>query len=121
MFHGIHIFLSHIFYNIHKVLDKYIFLLELTDEMLTEISYVQISQYRTKVMKKLIDKPKIPSKIAADTGIKLNHISNVLNQLKENNLKRILFCGTGALLSPTSTQQGLTIPGICHAVSITGV
>lgn len=34
--------------------------------------------------------------------------------------KRILFCGTGALLSPTSTQQGLPIPGICHAVVIEG-
>ena len=33
-------------------------------------------------------------------------------------LKKLLLCGTGALLSPTSTQQGETIPGICHAVSI---
>lgn len=31
---------------------------------------------------------------------------------------RILFCGTGALLSPTSSQQGESIPGVCHAVSI---
>lgn len=42
----------------------------------------------------------------------------LLNQLQEGKLKRILFCGTGALLSPTSTQQGLPIPGVCHAVSI---
>ena len=42
----------------------------------------------------------------------------LLNQLNEGKLKRILFCGTGALLSPTSTQQGLSIPGVCHAVSI---
>ena len=42
----------------------------------------------------------------------------LLDQLKEGKLKRILFCGTGALLSPTSCQQGLPIPGICHAVSI---
>ena len=42
----------------------------------------------------------------------------LLNQLNEGKLKRILFCGTGALLSPTSTQQGLPIPGVCHAVSI---
>lgn len=45
---------------------------------------------------------------------------HLLNQLNEGKLKRILFCGTGALLSPTSTQQGLPIPGICHAVSIVG-
>jgi stage V sporulation protein AD len=44
----------------------------------------------------------------------------LLNKLKAGKLKRILFCGTGALLSPTSTQQGLPIPGVCHAVSITG-
>ncbi len=43
-----------------------------------------------------------------------------LNQLDSGNIKRILFCGTGALLSPTSTQQGLPIPGVCHAVSIRG-
>ena len=43
----------------------------------------------------------------------------LLSQLNTGKLKRILFCGTGALLSPTSTQQGLAIPGICHAVSIT--
>ncbi len=43
---------------------------------------------------------------------------HLLNQLNEGKLKRILFCGTGALLSPTSTQQGLPIPGVCHAVSI---
>lgn len=43
---------------------------------------------------------------------------HLLNQLQEGKLRRILFCGTGALLSPTSTQQGLPIPGVCHAVSI---
>lgn len=44
----------------------------------------------------------------------------LLDQLNSGKLKRILFCGTGALLSPTSTQQGLSIPGVCHAVSIVG-
>ena len=44
----------------------------------------------------------------------------LLDQLNNGKLKRILFCGTGALLSPTSTQQGLPIPGVCHAVSIIG-
>ena len=46
--------------------------------------------------------------------------SHLLNQMHTGKLKRILFCGTGALLSPTSTQQGLPIPGVCHAVSIFG-
>ena len=44
--------------------------------------------------------------------------SELLGKLSKGKLKRILFCGTGALLSPTSTQQGLPIPGVCHAVSI---
>ena len=44
----------------------------------------------------------------------------LLDKLSKGKLKRILFCGTGALLSPTSTQQGLPIPGVCHAVSIAG-
>ncbi len=42
----------------------------------------------------------------------------LLDQMQSGQFKRILFCGTGALLSPVSTQQGLPIPGICHAVSI---
>ena len=45
---------------------------------------------------------------------------HLLDQLNKGRLKKVLFCGTGALLSPTSTQQGLPIPGICHAVCITG-
>jgi len=45
---------------------------------------------------------------------------DLLNKLKFGKLKKILFCGTGALLSPTSTQQGLPIPGVCHAVAIQG-
>ncbi len=44
----------------------------------------------------------------------------LLERLKRGKLRHILFCGTGALLSPTSTQQGLPIPGVCHAVSIQG-
>ena len=45
---------------------------------------------------------------------------HLLDKLHAGKLKRILFCGTGALLSPTSSQQGLSIPGVCHAVSIQG-
>ena len=43
---------------------------------------------------------------------------HLLDRLNRGELGRILFCGTGALLSPTSTQQGLPIPGVCHGVSI---
>ena len=60
--------------------------MELSDEMLTEISYVQISQYRTKVMKTLDGSVKIPSHIARDSGIRTNHISKVLGELKNHEL-----------------------------------
>ena len=60
--------------------------MELSDEMLTEISYVKISQYRTRVMKSLDGEVKIPSKIAKDSGILTNHISATLKQLKEHEL-----------------------------------
>lgn len=39
-------------------------------------------------------------------------------QLKEGKLKRILLIATGALMNSTSMQQGETIPGIAHAISI---
>ena len=42
----------------------------------------------------------------------------LLNGMAGGRWKRILFCGTGALLSPTSTQQGESIPSICHAVAL---
>ncbi|HIR10186.1 MAG TPA: stage V sporulation protein AD [Candidatus Avoscillospira stercoripullorum] len=42
----------------------------------------------------------------------------LMNRLLKGKLRHILFCGTGALLSPLTTQQGESIPGICHAVSL---
>ena len=44
----------------------------------------------------------------------------LLDKLNRSKLKKILFCGTGALLSPTSAQQGLPVSGVCHAVIISG-
>ena len=60
--------------------------MELSDEMLAEISYVKISTYRTKAMKALEDEVKIPSIIAKDSGIRTNHISKVLSELKAHEL-----------------------------------
>ena len=42
----------------------------------------------------------------------------LLDGMKQGRWRRILFCGTGALLSPTSSQQGESIPSICHAVAL---
>lgn len=42
----------------------------------------------------------------------------LFNQLKQKKLNKILLIATGALTNATSTQQGETIPGIAHAISI---
>ena len=58
----------------------------LSDEMLKEMSYVKISQYRMKVMKSLDGDVKIPTVIAKDSEIRPNHISKVLAELKSHEL-----------------------------------
>ena len=40
----------------------------------------------------------------------------LLRGMREGKWNRIIFAPTGALLSPTTTFQGESIPGICHAV-----
>ena len=42
----------------------------------------------------------------------------LFKQLKDKKIKRLLLIATGALTNSTSSQQGETIPGIAHAVSI---
>ncbi|MDR0384103.1 MAG: stage V sporulation protein AD [Christensenellaceae bacterium] len=42
----------------------------------------------------------------------------ILNKLQSGEYKKILFIATGALLSPTTSFQGETIPCIAHAVEI---
>ena len=39
-------------------------------------------------------------------------------ELKEKRIRRLLLVATGALMNSTSTQQGESIPGIAHAISI---
>ena len=41
-----------------------------------------------------------------------------LKQIEDGTLKRILFVPTGALLSTVSFNEGMTVPGIAHAVVI---
>ena len=44
--------------------------------------------------------------------------AKLLPGLASGQWKRVLFCGTGALLSPTTVQQKRSIPAVCHAVVI---
>ncbi|CAB1240822.1 stage V sporulation protein AD (uptake of pyridine-2,6-dicarboxylic acid) [Ruminococcaceae bacterium BL-6] len=44
--------------------------------------------------------------------------SIILQQLQQGQLNSVLFLGTGALMSPTSQQQGESTPGIAHLVHL---
>ncbi len=45
---------------------------------------------------------------------------HLLPRLACGELKNLLFCGTGALMSPLTANQGETIPGICHLIVLEG-
>lgn len=44
--------------------------------------YILISTYRVKTLKAIGEEVKIPTKIARDAGLRTNHISKILNELK---------------------------------------
>ena len=44
----------------------------------------------------------------------------ILPKLRAGEWKRVLFMATGALLSPTTNQQGETIPGVAHLLCLEG-
>ena len=44
--------------------------------------------------------------------------STILNKLSSKEMNNILFIATGDLMSPTSSQQGESIPSIAHLVNI---
>lgn len=46
--------------------------------------------------------------------------SIIMKKLADGRLKDVLFMATGALMSPTSTQQGASIPSIAHLIRIVG-
>lgn len=43
---------------------------------------------------------------------------HLIKEMQRGNLKRLLVVATGALLSPTTFQQGENIPAVAHAVAI---
>jgi stage V sporulation protein AD len=43
---------------------------------------------------------------------------HILGGMRRKQWRNVLFCGTGALFSTVSAQQGESIPAICHAVRI---
>lgn len=47
--------------------------------------------------------------------------SKILTSMEKGDMKNILFMATGALMSPTSCQQGQSIPCVAHLVGISTV
>ena len=46
--------------------------------------------------------------------------SDILQRMTAKKLHDVVFVGTGALMSPTTSQQGESIPGIAHLVHLVG-
>ena len=44
--------------------------------------------------------------------------SHILRRMRAGELNEVLFMATGALMSPTSVQQGESIPGIAHLIHL---
>jgi stage V sporulation protein AD len=44
--------------------------------------------------------------------------SYILQKMQKGELKNVLFCATGALMSPTACMQGESIPSIAHLVHL---
>ena len=58
--------------------------------MVTAISLLKSSEYRLKIIKAIEKNTVTPSEIAEKIGIRLNHVSMFLKELKENNLVKCL-------------------------------
>ena len=59
------------------------------NEMIKIASWVLVSSYRSRVLITLGGKLKTPSTLARESGVKINHISKVLKELKE---KELVIC-----------------------------
>ena len=53
------------------------------DETLKIYAFVSVSSYRSKTVKSLYKSDKTPTQISKDIDIRVNHISNVLGDLKK--------------------------------------
>lgn len=43
---------------------------------------------------------------------------HILNEMRRGKLRNILFVATGALMSPVSSREGESIPGVAHLLNI---
>ncbi len=70
---------------------------EMDDETLKIFAYVSISSYRANAVRALKDCQKTPTNIAKDSGVRLNHISKILRELKE--------CGVAVCLNEENKKN----------------
>jgi len=67
----------------------------------------------------LIKKNKIPIQEDLDADVLQAYlVGYIYNQLLAKKYKKILLIATGALTNSLTAQQGESIPGIAHAISI---
>lgn len=69
----------------------------------------------------MIFSPKTQDTHAGGSGCGCSAITfsgHIMKRLRAGEIKKVLLCPTGALFSPTSSQQGQSIPGICHCVAV---
>lgn len=67
----------------------------------------------------LIRKNKILMQVGSGCACIATVFSGYIYKLmKQNKIKKLLLIATGALTNSTTAQQGESIPGIAHAVSI---
>ncbi len=91
---------------------------QLTEEFLQQRGYVLGSRYRD-CGSEMFDDTQDAHCGASGCGCAASFLNGYyLKRMDYGEIKRILLVATGALLSPTSSQQGESIPGVAHAVSI---
>jgi len=76
-------------------------------ELIKAISLIKASSYRKRIVEVINDKVMTPSEIAEKTGIRLNHVSNYLKDLKINNIVKCLNSDTkkGRLYKLTELEK----------------
>lgn len=58
----------------------------MNDELIIDKAYVEISGYRTKVLRSCTLEGDIPTNLSKKSGIRVNHISKTLKELKNKNM-----------------------------------
>lgn len=62
----------------------------MADELWDDVSFVISSGYRATTLRRLVESPATPSRIAEDTGLSVAHVSRALQELRDNGLVELL-------------------------------